>query len=241
MSDSLGFAYFTEVQNNSTEWPLHKRDDPSQSFAIVGSLSVSDADPPANSNTDRPWVLRSRFTLRAGAQSSFFHLDRNLMSAFRAGDTVHIACTARGGVGVAVLRDGQLVVAVGVVSAVPLGRDVSVRVAPELWEQAVSTPEFHPGVIHDPRQTYRDLRPLEILIAGDHHLFFSRNETIHGVHVFVKHGFYIRSPQPSAPTPEGRATGTDECVALARISLASKVTATTSAFLLAADGLVTGP
>jgi hypothetical protein len=61
----------------------------------------------------------------------------------------------------------------------------------------------------------------------------------------VKHGFYTRSPnatrQPSMSTSGGQATGKDECVALARISLCSRVGATTSAYLLAVDGLAADP
>jgi hypothetical protein len=249
MSDSTGLAYFTVIPNSGTEWPLNEFDDTGHSSGAPRSsaearLSISDADPPANSNPDRPRVLRSRFTVRVGAHSSFFHLDKSLTSVFRVGDTIHIACTARGGVGVAVLRDRQLVVAVGAVSSVPSGGDVSVRVAPELWEQAVSLAEPD-GATEDPRQTYRDERPVAIGIAGKTYLFFRRNETIQGIHVFVKHGFYTHSPnatrQPSVSTSIGEATGKDECVALARISLCSRVSATTSAYLLAADGLAADP
>jgi hypothetical protein len=241
MSDSRGLTYVTVVPNNGAQWRLHRLDD----SEAEGSLSISDADPPANSNPDRPWVLRSRITLRAGAQSSYFHLDRSLTAAFRAGDTIHIASTARGGVGVAVWRDRQLVVAVGAVSAALTDGDVSVRVAPELWEQAVFLTVPDPGAQEDLRQTYRDERPVEIRIAGKKYLFFRRNETIHGIHVFVKHGFYVGGPnatgQPSVPASRGQATEKDECVALARISLCSRVGATTSAYLLAADGLGADP
>ena len=250
MSDSPRFAYFTTVPTTGTDCRLHKFDDTSRSSVAASAdveafLSMSDAEPPANSNSDRPWVLRSRLTLRAGTRSSSFHLDRGLTSAFRTGDIIHIGCTARGGVGVSVVRDGRLVVAVGAVSVVPMGGDVSVRVASERWEEAVSLVCPPDGANEDPRRTHRDERPVEIRIAGKNYLFFRRNETIQDIHVFVKHGFYIRRPsstrQPSVSTSAEQATEKDECVALAQISLCSSVAATTSAYLLAADGLAGDP
>ena len=232
MSDCAAVSFATTVPHGGSEWPLVRsgatdHGEVTPLAASVGSLSVCDAEPPENANDDRPWVLRTRFTLHLGERSAAFHLDRALASALRAGDTLRIAGTRQCGLGVAAFRNGQLVAAVGAVTAVLCRGAVTVRVAPDLWEDAVS---LHANFLgeEESRRTFRNELPVEVVIAGHRSVWFRRNETIHGVHVFVKHGFRTRSPR-------------DECVALARIGLCSPVSATTSAYLLAADDLTVAP
>jgi hypothetical protein len=186
------FTYFTVVPSDTQqEWrlrPFEGADGVSGAtpFTHEPSLSIADADPPANSNADRPWVLRSRLTLRGGGREASFHLDRSLTS--------------------------------------------------------------------------------ELRVGGERFVFFRNNGGIHGIHVFVKHGFYTGPPGPppdpwwpSAQPPAGvlglsfrqqRSTEgqvrakpsaesreKDECVALARIGQCSRHAAIASAYLLEADGL----
>ena len=196
------FAYFTVVPNGTQqEWRLRaiEGDDGvsgATPFTHEPSLSIADADPPANSNADRPWVLRSRLTLRGGGREASFHLDRSLTSALRAGDTVHIAHTTRGGLGVSVVRGRELVVSVGAVSAVPSGDGVLVRVAPELWSYAIATMPVLDGVRMIPSETYWNEWPIELRVDDVREVFFLKNGSIQGIHVFVKHGFYTGPPGP---------------------------------------------
>jgi hypothetical protein len=78
------------------------------------------------------WQLYARVTLRAARRthatvaSASFLVDRQLTSALRGGDRLHIIRTHVAGLGLSILRDGQLVAA-GDVTSVPLGRDVRAR------------------------------------------------------------------------------------------------------------------
>jgi len=129
-------------------------------------------------------------------------------------------------------------VAVGTVSAVPSGEGVQVRVAPDLWEHAIALVGPGLGSNEDPREKYRHEHPVEISIGGARHVFFRRNEIIEGTHVFIKHGFYTRSPSWTRRSAgAGEPAEKDECVALARIGCCPRIGANTSAYLLAADGL----
>ena len=126
------FDYFAVIPGGSEEyaspWPLRLIDETGSTagtaprFGLEPTLTICDAAPPTNASPERPWVLRSRFTVNGGEQSGTFHVDRSLTSALRAGDVIHIAQTERGGLGLSVLRNQRLVVAVGAISVVPLGR-----------------------------------------------------------------------------------------------------------------------
>jgi hypothetical protein len=182
-------------------------------------------------------------TLGGESRSTHFHLDRSLVFALREDDIVYIARTAHGGLGVSLLREGRLVAAVGAASAVPLGEGVQVRVAPDLWEHATADARPEPGSNEDPRDTYRHEQPLHISINGVGYLYFRRNQSIDGIHLFIKHGFYTRRPNwARGASISLRADGPDkmdECVALARVGVCPEIAANASAYLLAADGLET--
>jgi hypothetical protein len=60
------------------------------------------------------------------ASSFWFNVDRELIAMLRGSDVLHISRTHRAGLGLSVLRDGQLIAAAGAVMHVPLGT-VSVR------------------------------------------------------------------------------------------------------------------
>ncbi len=160
MTTSVGFTCFTVIpERRDAVWPVHTLEDGDRislamRFGDEPSLLVADADAPPNATSDRPWVLRSRFTLRGAKQSASFHLDRSLVSALRDADRIYIGHTVRRGLGVSVLRRGQLVAAVGAVSAVPAGEGVQVRVAPELWERAIEG-MWSEGSNQDPRDKQR--------------------------------------------------------------------------------------
>ena len=82
----------------------------------------------------RPSVLASRIVLTAHdrtdatAAAAWLHLDQGLVDALRPGDVVNLTRTPRGGLGLSVVRGGDLFVAVGAVTGVPLGSDLKVIV-----------------------------------------------------------------------------------------------------------------
>jgi hypothetical protein len=95
------FDYFAVIPGGSEEyaspWPLRLIDETGSTagtaprFGLEPTLTICDAAPPTNASPERPWVLRSRFTVNGGEQSGTFHVDRSLTSALRAGDVIHIA------------------------------------------------------------------------------------------------------------------------------------------------------
>ena len=193
-------------------------------FGREPTLVISDQAPPTNAGPERPWVLRSRFTLSGSDWTAYFHVDRSLTSELCAGDVIHVARSERGGLGLSVLRNDRLVVAVGAVTAVPLGEDVSVRIAPERYDEALTLVEPPDGTRNwNPSQRYRDEWPVEIPIDGTTHLFFRRNET---------------NPQRHPTLHRARVLRRERRVHRAVANRPDPaVGANASAFLLATDGL----
>jgi hypothetical protein len=195
-------------------------------WTVEGSetrIEIQDAPPPADAGPTRPWVLRSRFTLRSGSEAAFFHIDRSVMAALRADDAVHIARSGRGGLGISVVRGPHLVMAAGVVTAVPLG-DVRARIAADRQREAIADLRPPLGVRGwNAAELYAHELPLELWVGGREHLDFHLNGIIGDFEAFMVHG--RREPGP------------DECVALSRLKQCSPIGARASALLLAADGL----
>jgi hypothetical protein len=105
----------------------------------------------------RPTVSASRIVLTAldrtdaTASAAWFHLDRGLVDVLRPGDDVNLTRTPRGGLGLSVIRDGELLVALGAATAVPVGGDLEVIVrrdrlvrAIPFGESAAGFPWVHP-------------------------------------------------------------------------------------------------
>src|SRR4051794_27333434 len=87
------------------------------------------------------WQLYSLLTLtprdqNATVQSFSFSVDRELIKMLREGDALHISRTPCAGLGLSVLRDGQLVAAAGAISDLPLGPDVSIGTPFDLVREA---------------------------------------------------------------------------------------------------------
>jgi hypothetical protein len=92
------------------------------------SLQITEAGPvPSEAH---PAIKRSRFTLstarrlNAGLSAASFYVDRELTRAFNAGDVLHLVRTPCAGLGLSLLRNGKLVLAVGAINAVPLGDNI---------------------------------------------------------------------------------------------------------------------
>jgi hypothetical protein len=107
-------------------------------------------------------TLRANGKDRAGVAAFSFCRDSNLVNGFRPGDTLHVARTRCGGLGLSLIRDGRLVVAIGAVDAVPTGSTVSVGHPAEAIEEAQRV--FRRI---DPDFRFRKL-PLELRIGSEH-------------------------------------------------------------------------
>ncbi len=188
-------------------------------------LRVTNAGLTPDAGPRRPWVMRSRFTLiPTGIRAADPHagisccIDRALTERMRPGDTIYFARTMCGGVGLSVVRDDQLVVAAGAVTAVPLGRDVMARIPGDLIQRA--------GAIlreRDPEFGFHEL-PLEMAADGATSILANGQRTLGRYIAVVVHGFL-----PGLP-------GTDECAAIWREGACAEVAANASAMLL--DGAI---
>jgi hypothetical protein len=168
----------------------------------------------------RPKVLRSSITLRAAektnatASAVSFHVDRSLTARLSSGDQLYIARTGCGGLGLSIIRNNQLIVAVGALTAVPLGNNVRVSVPLDLVRQAEAV--FKP---RDPEFQF-PVWPVEVCVGCQRHVRFRGWEQIEGYEVFVEHGFY-----PGIP-------GQNECLAISLKGACSVTAANASAQLL---------
>lgn len=233
------FHYVGVVPLPETTGPWHLHDHSSAPFSPSGDrisddrlvglqplLEVSDVGVTPDIKTSpftgtvRPKVLLSRLTLRANGKdratvAAFsFCIDRGLINAFCPGDTLHLARTRCGGIGLSLLRDWRLVVAIGAVNAVPHGNTVSARCPGEAIEEAARV--FRKI---DPDFMFREL-PLELRIGSERKVLYSGRPRIGDYNVFVEHGFYLGLP------------GTDVCAAISLTSGCPEVAAIASAQLL---------
>lgn len=206
--------------------PLGDRLSDDRLVGLDPSLEISDAGITPDvkrsllTGTVRPKVMLSRLTLRASGKdratvAAFsFCIDRGLVNAFCPGDTLHLARTACGDLGLSLIRDGRLVVAIGAVNAVPQGSTVSVGCPAEAIEDAQRV--FRKI---DPDFRFREL-PLEIRIGSERRVLYRGRPQIGDYKVFIEHGFYTGLP------------GTDACVAISLTPGCPEVASIASAQLL---------
>jgi hypothetical protein len=168
----------------------------------------------------RPRVLRSQIRLaaaeRKGATASAvsFHVDGSLISALRPRDELHMSRTSCGGLGLSIVRNGQLIAGVGALTAVPLGNDVRVSVPEDLITDAEAVFRRR-----DPQFQFPEL-PIELSIGGCRHVVFRGWIHLEGYEVFMEHGFYRGIP------------GRNECLAISLNGACSVTAANASAQLL---------
>jgi hypothetical protein len=168
----------------------------------------------------RPKVLLRRLILRADAKdrasvAAFsFCVDQALASAFRPGDLLYIARTGCAGLGLSVIRAGQLVAAVGAITAVPLGAFVNVRIPSDVIREA----ELVFSKL-DSAFEFRHL-PIEVRVGSERRVLYAGRPRIGDYEVFVEHGFYRGVP------------GTDACAGLSLVNSCPDTAVTCSAQLL---------
>ena len=161
--------------------------------------------------------MRSRVQLtasmfdRSSVKSFSFLVSKRLTLRLAAGDVIHLARTFCGGLGLSVLRSGELVVAAGAITLVPLGAGVIARTPSDLLEKATAV--FHE---RDPEFKF-PAPPLEVAVGNTSAILFSWRRELGPFDVEVIHGFLAGIP------------GKDECAAIARREMCSLYAAVTSA------------
>ncbi len=209
--------------------PIKRKGDDISYSRLVGlspRLQIVDAGLTPDSEIDGskwlvpPKVLRSRITLiaserrHATASSVSFYLDRGLIAALRPHDVLHLVRTYSCGLGISVIRDGQLVVAIGAVTAVPLGRNVEARIPWDLAEEAEAIYRQH-----DPDFEFPEL-PVEVTVGNQRRVLFGGTRQMDQYGVFMIHGRF--------PVEDGA----DESLAISSIGACSEVAANASTMLL---------
>jgi hypothetical protein len=182
-------------------------DDDFSAMRLVGPspiVRIADAGLTPDANARRPWVERSRISLAAasrrlaGVAEASFHVDKVLTARLRPGDELNLVRTASGGLGLSVVRGGELIVAVGAIPAVRLGRTVSARVPGDLVTRAAAI--FRE---RDPGFCFAE-EPIEIAVDAYRKVMYGGRCTIGDYGVFVVHGWVDGIP------------GTDACAAIYR-------------------------
>jgi hypothetical protein len=187
-------------------------------------LEVRDGGATPDPGTLNPATQRSRITLIATDKNSSlverisFFLDSGLITALRAGDTLQIARSFHGRIGVSAIRGDELIFAVGAVCAVSLGKGLQIHTPLDLVNEAESV--F--------RKRYPEFRlsehPIEIIVGNERWIGYRCNRRFGLLQIFSLHGYRT-----------ALLTGTDECVSIARIGACQSVDANVSAFFLDTD------
>jgi hypothetical protein len=172
------------------------------------------------------WQLYSRITIRAGkkihahARSVSFSVDRELIAMLRENDSFHITRTPRGGLGLSVIRDGELIAAAGAVPWVPLGPDVTVRYPGDLARDAEKIFQTR-----DPEYVFAPW-PVELTVEGTIRLINSGRLRMGSYEITVRHGFFQGLP------------GVDSSVSIERYGVCPELAAFVTAELLEQTGAV---
>jgi hypothetical protein len=170
-----------------------------------------------------PRVLRTRIILEAEHQrgatvaAASFTVDQSLTNALRTGDYLHLGRTACGGLGISIVRDGELLAAAGSVGAVPLG-NVTVGVPDGFMEDLEAVLQKHG--LDRPFGSFPEL-PTRLAWGDCTTVLFRGRGTLGDDYGFaVEHGSL-----PGMP-------GKDECVAIWRRGVAPEVGSIASAQLM---------
>lgn len=147
-------------------------------------------------------VFRSRFTLRASQRKhatvseASFYMDTTLADFFRSGDLLYVSRTSCGGMGLSLIRDKELVFALGAITAVPLGSAVQVLYPADLIREAEK-------IFRHQDKGFRFFQsPLHFKHGTESRIVFSGFGWLDEYEFAVKHGYILGTP------------GTDECAAI---------------------------
>jgi len=185
-------------------------------------LYIRDVGLPTDPRLSSPAVYRSEIQLvaaekkYASCETASYFLDKALVRVLRPGDVFHITRTSCGGVGVSAIRQGKLIFAVGEVTAVPLGSEVSVKIPHDLLSKAQAV-----FCQRDPEFEFAGY-PIEACIADSSRILFQGILRMGGYHVCMLHGHVDGEP------------GTPECVSISLDEVCKWVVARASAQLLEA-------
>jgi len=188
---------------------------------LTPTLAVTDAGLTPENDKGLPWVMRAlmRLTAKSEARATVaeagFHVDRALARRMLPGDILHLGRTGCAGLGLSIVRQGQLVAAVGAVTTVPLGHGITARSPYDLTDDATAVFRRR-----DPEFTFLRL-PIEVIVGGRSVILDAGRRTLGEYEIDVLHGFI-----PGVP-------GTNESAAIWRKGLCTSVAADASARLMA--------
>ena len=213
---TFDYVFVVPADANEVTWPGSLRDPlPAGEKRLLGRapvISFSDYE------TDLG-VPRTRITLKSSGilsrKSEYsFPVDRALARMLRPADVIHISRDGCAGLGLSVLRDGELVAAVGAVTHVVLGNEISVRTPWDLVKGAEAA--FR---VRDSEFDFYEL-PLEITTGGQTRLLYRGRPRMGRYEAFVIHGFLRGMP------------GTSECMSLSLTGVCPDCAASLTAQLL---------
>jgi hypothetical protein len=104
-------------------------------------LRISEGEEIPDPTGLRTTMTQSRLTLRASSQKNAtffdvsFYVDRELTTLLQPGDLLHLSHSCMWGTGLSLLREGQLVFAVGAILGMPLGKNIRVKLPDDALDQ----------------------------------------------------------------------------------------------------------
>ena len=209
------FSYVVTIPGTSQQsgppWPLSL----AEKFELTGdsirddrllghspTLTISDGGTALPQDKRYGEIVRSRFTITASRKkhatvsSAAFYVDKNITSLFEPGDLLYMSRTCCAGLGFSLVRNDELILAVGAVTAVHLGTHMKVLYPFELVREAERV--FRKS---DPRFEFAQA-PLLFHVGTESRIVFSGSVWLGDYKISVKHGHIAGTP------------GTDECAAV---------------------------
>jgi hypothetical protein len=209
------FSYVVTIPGTSQEsgspWPVSL----AEKFELTGesiqddrllghspTLAIADGGTVFPQDKRLGEVVRSRFTLTASRKkhatlsSAAFYVDRNITSLLKPGDLLYLSRTSCAGLALSLLRNDELILAAGAVTAVHLGRHVKVMYPLELVREAE-------GVFRKSDPTFEFAQtPLLFHVGTESRIVFGGSVRLGDYKILVRHGHIAGTP------------GTEECAAI---------------------------
>lgn len=166
------------------------------------TLTISDGGTASTPEKQYKNILRSRLTLTASRRkhatvsSASFYINKDITGRFTPGDLLYMSRTNCAGLGLSLIRNDELILAVGAVTAVHLGPSLKVKYPFELVCEAEAV--FRKG---DPDFEFAQ-SPLQFTLGTESRIVFGGFERLGEYKISQKHGHIAGMP------------GTAECVGI---------------------------
>ncbi|GAC1678438.1 MAG: hypothetical protein PVS2B2_15540 [Candidatus Acidiferrum sp.] len=166
----------------------------------IPSLWISEEEVIPDATGERTATKRSLLTLRSHSRSNAtyaevsFQIDGELTKLLQPGDVLHLSHSCMWGTGLSLLRQNQLVFAVGAILGLPLGRNIRAKMPEDIWDQI----KKFESVPYESRGKQPLCVPIEFHVGNEMRSILGGTSELGEYEIWVEGGWDISSPSGDA-------------------------------------------